>query len=196
MALHYIEHYGFVDDGHSLAHYGVPGMRWRRHRYTGSSSADYDYSRRDQLGSTRGDSDRARRYSEEGRARANSSRARQTLWTAANREKIDFANMRNTLRARNIGRTAGDANRAAYYQKKGRKPYVDTYRAANSRTSGDADRAHYYRHVESERARRAAANAQDWSHRNQEAIDRANDNARRRTRRKQPTGNRFGRYSG
>lgn len=43
MALHYIEHYGFVDDGHSLAHYGVPGMRWRRHLYTGSSSEDYDY---------------------------------------------------------------------------------------------------------------------------------------------------------
>ena len=43
MAIHYIEHYGFVDDGHSLAHYGVPGMRWRRHKYTGSSSRDYDY---------------------------------------------------------------------------------------------------------------------------------------------------------
>lgn len=28
---------------YSLAHYGVPGMRWKRHKYTGASSKDYDY---------------------------------------------------------------------------------------------------------------------------------------------------------
>lgn len=47
MAEYYIEHYGYVDDGHSLVHYGVRGMRWRQHKYTGNSSADYDYGWRD-----------------------------------------------------------------------------------------------------------------------------------------------------
>ena len=47
MAEYYIEHYGYVDDGHSLAHYGVKGMRWRQHKYTGNSSADYNYGWRD-----------------------------------------------------------------------------------------------------------------------------------------------------
>lgn len=47
MAKYYIEHYGYIDDGHSLAHYGVRGMRWRQHKYTGNSSADYNYGWRD-----------------------------------------------------------------------------------------------------------------------------------------------------
>jgi len=39
MARYYIEHYGYIDDDqHSLAHYGVRGMKWRRHRYGSNSN--------------------------------------------------------------------------------------------------------------------------------------------------------------
>lgn len=148
MALHYIEHYGFVDDGHSLAHYGVPGMRWRRHQYTGSSSEDYDYSRR------RGDASRG------------SVRASLNLNPHNDSQGV-------VRRRRTTGESFGDMNRALYYA--GRynttnnvgvadRSYASNHRAqiaianaadrkrrreanaraANSRSLGDAYRAREY----------------------------------------------------
>lgn len=36
--------YGKNDYRNYLMHYGVPGMRWRRHKYTGSGSEDFNYT--------------------------------------------------------------------------------------------------------------------------------------------------------
>lgn len=46
MARYYIEHYGYIDDDqHSLAHYGVRGMKWRRHRYRSNSNEADNFNR-------------------------------------------------------------------------------------------------------------------------------------------------------
>lgn len=104
MAEYYIEHYGYVDDGHSLAHYGVRGMRWRQHKYTGNSSRDYDYST--------GDRSRANYYNVQGQIadtrRFHAQRDPQRIintrrQNAAHRQKI--SKIVNT----------GDLSRADYY---------------------------------------------------------------------------------
>lgn len=42
------------DYNYSLKHYGVPGMRWKNHKYTGSSSEGFDYSGERRIGQNLG----------------------------------------------------------------------------------------------------------------------------------------------
>ena len=108
MTKYYIEHYGYIDDDqHSLAHYGVKGMKWRHHKY----SSDYNY----------GDSYRADYYSYQGRKRQALSKPRYDRWRSDNEYEIKRANAnhRNRMRRSANSTTRGDASRAEYYSNQG-----------------------------------------------------------------------------
>lgn len=108
MAEYYIEHYGYVDDGHSLAHYGVRGMRWRQHKYTGNSSRDYDYST--------GDRSRANYYNVQGQI-ADTKR----FHAQRDPQRIINTRRQNEQHKKKINKlvNTGDAARAAYYRNQG-----------------------------------------------------------------------------
>lgn len=147
MAEYYIEHYGYVDDGHSLAHYGVRGMRWRRHQYTGNSSYDYDYGGLAQrkFGGGESSSDSIRRNVDAWFARRNPT-ARDIADNASRRNMT--AEERARRDALSATETARDRRRRDTFNSF--KPDREALRAnkrkvRNSIKVGGHDRAEYYR---------------------------------------------------
>ena len=168
MSRQYLEHYGFVGDDY-LEHYGVKGMKWRNrkrslrdrrmeqfNRTAESTEAEerkykdqnykraLDYAnmlwRNEHIGRTRGDADRAERYSRQGRNNQDyfhganygpTHHESANMYYRHNRDKIDSANANNAhnffekVREENVkkrkkkpaGSSRGDADRAARYSR-------------------------------------------------------------------------------